>query len=567
MLNYADSFTYTVAGAVSLVQLGNGRWESTTFNSRVQPTQIALGTVQNGTDKLKLNFDYGATTNNGNVQSQTITVPTTGQAAGFTAVQTYTYDSLNRLKDAKENIDGNQTPAWKQTFTFDRFGNRNFDTANTTTLGSCPVNVCNPTVNQSNNRLSGYGYDSAGNTTTDPQGRSFTYDGENKQTKVMNGSQTVGEYFYDGDGKRIKKKTYSGGVLTEETIFVYDAGGKLVAEYSNQTSATLQVSYLTADHLGSPRINTDANGNILARHDFMPFGEEITSAQTAQRNTNLHYGQDAVRQKFTGYIKDDETGLDFAEARMYANQLGRFTSPDYFANDTSVSDPQSWNLYAYVRNNPLYYTDRSGKEIYIAINELGRDRQVVEFKISDRKGKLYYLDGSEYNGNNEATKVISDHLNSLLSNSSVGGVIQLLGNSGYHQFGGEIDNRGFDPISESSTRATDDDPSSTTSGILLNTTDEGKEATKIAIGVEVLSAYYITDGGDYQNDAEYAEKRMQFEQTVRNRETPTSNSGRSIPENIGKGFADRVEEPKTPDILKQTPPPIKPAPTPKIKIP
>jgi len=556
-----------VAGAVSLVQLGNGRWESTTFNSRVQPTQIALGTVQNGTDKLKLNFDYGATTNNGNVQSQTITVPTTGQAAGFTAVQTYTYDSLNRLKDAKENIDGNQTPAWKQTFTFDRFGNRNFDTANTTTLGSCPVNVCNPTVNQSNNRLSGYGYDSAGNTTTDPQGRSFTYDGENKQTKVMNGSQTVGEYFYDGDGKRIKKKTYSGGVLTEETIFVYDAGGKLVAEYSNQTSATLQVSYLTADHLGSPRINTDANGNILARHDFMPFGEEITSAQTAQRNTNLHYGQDAVRQKFTGYIKDDETGLDFAEARMYANQLGRFTSPDYFANDTSVSDPQSWNLYAYVRNNPLYYTDRSGKEIYIAINELGRDRQVVEFKISDRKGKLYYLDGSEYNGNNEATKVISDHLNSLLSNSSVGGVIQLLGNSGYHQFGGEIDNRGFDPISESSTRATDDDPSSTTSGILLNTTDEGKEATKIAIGVEVLSAYYITDGGDYQNDAEYAEKRMQFEQTVRNRETPTSNSGRSIPENIGKGFADRVEEPKTPDILKQTPPPIKPAPTPKIKIP
>jgi len=63
--NYAKNFSYTAAGAVSLMQLGSGRWESTQFNARLQPTQIALGTIQNGTDKLKLNFDYGTTTNNG----------------------------------------------------------------------------------------------------------------------------------------------------------------------------------------------------------------------------------------------------------------------------------------------------------------------------------------------------------------------------------------------------------------------------------------------------------------------------------------------------------------------
>ena len=56
--NYAKNFTYTAAGAVSSMQLGNGKWESTRFNSRLQPTQIALGTVQNGTDKLKLGFTY-----------------------------------------------------------------------------------------------------------------------------------------------------------------------------------------------------------------------------------------------------------------------------------------------------------------------------------------------------------------------------------------------------------------------------------------------------------------------------------------------------------------------------
>ena len=100
--NYADNFTYTAAGAVSSMQLGNGRWESTRFNSRLQPTQIALGTIQSGTDKLKLNFDYGNTNNNGNVLSQTITVPTEIRNSttynGFTATQTYTYDSLNRIE-------------------------------------------------------------------------------------------------------------------------------------------------------------------------------------------------------------------------------------------------------------------------------------------------------------------------------------------------------------------------------------------------------------------------------------------------------------------------------------
>ena len=409
--NYAKNFSYTSAGAVSLMQLGNGRWESTTFNSRLQPTQIALGTVQNGTDKLKLNFDYGQVTNNGNVLSQTITVPTTGQAAGFTAIQNYTYDSLNRLKSGTETIGGSQS--WKQTFLYDRFGNRNFDTSNnnTTTIpAGCAVAVCNPTVNQTNNRLSGYGYDTAGNTTTDAQGRSFTYDADNKQTKVMNGSQTVGEYFYDGDGKRIKKKTYSGGVLTEETIFVYDAGGKLVAEYSNQTSATPQVSYLTNDHLGSPRITTDANGQVLSRRDFLPFGEELTSAQTAQRNINLHYAQDAVRQKFTAYERDTESELDFAEARYYNSKHGRFTTTDpIFFDMDRIVDPQQLNIYLYVVNNPLKYIDPTGLDIEIngderqwAFDEFSKG---LSFKttLSD-KNKVVILDKDGKQLDNEKDK-------------------------------------------------------------------------------------------------------------------------------------------------------------------
>ncbi|HRJ90510.1 MAG TPA: hypothetical protein PLX39_17670, partial [Pyrinomonadaceae bacterium] len=136
--DYAGSFSYNAAGAVTSMQLGNGRWESTVFNSRLQPTQIGLGVTPNATNLLKLDYSYGTTANNGNVLSQTITVPTVGINTGFSAVQTYNYDSLNRLKDATEMLTphgGSQSQSWKQTFTFDRYGNRNFDEANTAFAG------------------------------------------------------------------------------------------------------------------------------------------------------------------------------------------------------------------------------------------------------------------------------------------------------------------------------------------------------------------------------------------------------------------------------------------------
>jgi RHS repeat-associated protein len=58
--------------------------------------------------------------------------------------------------------------------------------------------------------------------------------------------------------------------------------------------------------------------------------------------------------------RDEESGLDFFNARYYGSMLGRFTSPDQPFADQYESDPQSWNLYVYVSNNPLIYTDPTG---------------------------------------------------------------------------------------------------------------------------------------------------------------------------------------------------------------
>jgi RHS repeat-associated protein len=340
------------------MRLGNGRFESTQFNSRLQPTQIALGTSATNTSLLKLNYDYGTTDNNGNVKSQTITVP----GMSHPHIQTYTYDELNRLKSAVETAN-NQT-TWRQTYLFDRYGNRNFDTTNTTTPNTQQQSetVFNPTVDTATNRFTsgqGYVYDANGNVIQDAQVRSFAYDAENRQTSfgTNNSNNNSGLYVYDGNGQRVKKTVIA---TNEMTTFVYDAMGKMVAEYTNITQqGTSEIRYLVTDTLGSPRIITNQSGQIKERHDYMPFGEEIT--------TN---SEDKVRQKFSQKERDAEINLDYFLARYYSNITGRFTSVDPIAlTQERLYDPQTLNLYVYTRNNPLKYVDLNGEDIKVTAKD------------------------------------------------------------------------------------------------------------------------------------------------------------------------------------------------------
>ncbi len=360
---YVNDFVYTPAGAVSSLKLGNGKFETTSFNSRLHPTQIALGASVGDTSALKLDYGYGTTANNGNVLTQDITVKRPG-TSDLVFNQTYTYDELDRLKIAEEKT--GTTTNWKQTFTFDRYGNRRFDQSNTTSPSSFSnTNLTNPTFNTANNRMASgqnWTYDSAGNVTVDPDGRTFTYDGENKQTEVKNSSSvSLGTYFFDGDGKRVKKVVPSTG---ETTIFVFDSGGKLVAEYSTIVAPveTAKVKYLTNDNLGTPRINTDAISSIVSRSDYMPYGEEIVTL--GGRSSTEKYLADDIRQGFTGYERDAESVLEFAQARMYGTTLGRLTSTDPILFEPKrATDPQRINLYAYTRNNPSALTDSTGQKI------------------------------------------------------------------------------------------------------------------------------------------------------------------------------------------------------------
>jgi RHS repeat-associated protein len=99
---------------------------------------------------------------------------------------------------------------------------------------------------------------------------------------------------------------------------------------------------------------------VVARQDYLPFGEEIPAGYAGRSSSLLFGASDGVEQKFTGQIRDSETGLDFFAARYYASAVGRFTSPDPMNLGADPTDPQTWNAYAYVRNNPLALVDPMG---------------------------------------------------------------------------------------------------------------------------------------------------------------------------------------------------------------
>jgi RHS repeat-associated protein len=219
-------------------------------------------------------------------------------------------------------------------------------------------------------------YDAAGNQTV-VNGNMLSYDAENRQTAVAY-SGTTENYLYDGDGKRVGKTAT--GLPT--TVFVYDAQGRMAAEYSTGTeSSPCNTCYLSQDHLGTARMITDQSGTVVARHDYLPFGEEIASGMAGRIGSTWGSSADSIKQKFTGKERDSESGLDYFGARYYGSALGRFTSPDprsqVIIRQNSIAgglpeeaansffqgfleNPQNWNEYAYVRNNPLAFTDPTG---------------------------------------------------------------------------------------------------------------------------------------------------------------------------------------------------------------
>jgi RHS repeat-associated protein len=139
------------------------------------------------------------------------------------------------------------------------------------------------------------------------------------------------------------------------------------------------VEYYHLDALGSVRAISNEAGEVIERHNYLPFGEEWEANPTAPGDAR----------KFTGKERDTETGLDYFGARYYTSGTGRFTTVDpVITLEENLIDPQRWNRYAYVRNNPLRYTDSDGRAIDIIL-----DIAFIGYDLFDIGRSLYRGEG------------------------------------------------------------------------------------------------------------------------------------------------------------------------------
>jgi RHS repeat-associated protein len=340
-INYATNATYAPQGGLASIVYGEvsggfaGITTSNSYNSRLSPT--VLSASSSNATALSLSYTYFA---NGNVN-----VETNGRDNGRTA--TYTYDALNRVSTASSQATSG-SDCWGQSFTYDRYAN--LTTINVTQCSAPILGLSANTNNQITN--TGFTYDADGDLTADGV---YTYTWNAEQHLKSAASVT---YTYDGDLKRVGKSNgtlywYSpGGVPLAET----DTSGNTLNEYVFFGSVRVarrdssgNVYYYFGDHLGTATTLSNASGVLCYDADFLPFGYEKTYTASCPQNY-----------KFTGLERDGETGLDHTLNRKYDSSLGRWLTPDPKAGD--ALNPQSWNRYAYVLNNPATLTDPAGPD-------------------------------------------------------------------------------------------------------------------------------------------------------------------------------------------------------------
>ncbi|RMG42629.1 MAG: hypothetical protein D6719_06020 [Candidatus Dadabacteria bacterium] len=222
-----------------------------------------------------------------------------------------------------------------------------------------------------------YHYDQNGNM-TNGAGLEISYDKRNRISTIKKNGRLVSRFVYGPDGSKAAEILYScitspGSPCTSSNIRPtgirrYFQGG--IEERSDPGSIVNRVISLGIDgnrdievplggstaakkfyvynHLGSVSKVLNSQGRVISSTKYYPYG--------TVRSGNVP--DDSERHGFNGNEYDQETGLYDYGARHYMPEIGRFIMADTVIPD--IENPQSWNRYAYVRNNPVNRIDPSG---------------------------------------------------------------------------------------------------------------------------------------------------------------------------------------------------------------
>ena len=381
---YASSIGYHPNGTLAQIVHGNGVTLSVGADPNAMPRPASFATTGATSNWLTGGYSYDGA---GNIRS-------IGQSR-------FTYDLVSRLKTADVLVEGatgslvfadgfesGGTSCWgatepplgsppascqsggsmvAQSYSYDAFGNLEQIAGN-------PGRMTD--TDSTTNRLIGASFDAAGNMLA-WSGNTYEYDAFGMVTRRCPSGCVAGQpdwrYIYTADDERFWSLGVGG---LASTWSLRDLDGKVLREYdallqpqwtqyrdSIYRDGQLLGSHYPGegdrfyhlDHLGTPRLITDAGGAKVAYHVYMPFGEEVTSVV-----------QDAERKKFTGHERDNlgtasaGDDQDYMHARHYNPLTARFLSTDTVGG--RPGQPQSWNRYAYTHNNPLKNIDPDGHE-------------------------------------------------------------------------------------------------------------------------------------------------------------------------------------------------------------
>ena len=352
---YASGMQYRAFGSLKAISYGNTRQLSVTYDSRMRPLEWNVA----GLLGSEYRYDY--------FHEHTGRVTFARNLYDSTLDRSYEYDQAARLSWTYSGAEasahafsgqwGTQNGPYAQANFYDQFGNI------TQRLG---WGTTNPsfTASYTNNRRNGFSYDLAGNLTN--EGQAFTYDATGQQVSASFSGFSLTQG-YNGDGLRVKK--------TENGTTIYSLrstvlGSQVVAEIANfggtwgwmrgyvQLGFQLiavqqdgQVRWVHEDPVTKTKRMTDAAGNPISTVVFDPWGGDVGG--TWSQNVSQQ------RRRFTTYERDGNNS-DEAMMRRYNRWYARFDQPDPFDGNYSLTNPQSFNRYSYVRSDPINFVDPTG---------------------------------------------------------------------------------------------------------------------------------------------------------------------------------------------------------------
>lgn len=391
----AGTIAYNAADQTTSIKIGpNGENQVTEDYTFDQQTGLLTHqTAKKGTTTittlLDLSYDYNRNNSVGNLNGKTGHLTKVIDHVNTNKNREYEFDALGRLTKAKGGPTGNLS---SQTYTYDRYGNRTSVAVTGVAADNSTMpadGIPNLAFDVTNNRITtaGFEYDVAGNQTRALAEDGVTwvkyeYDAANRLqiVKKDDAGQTMLQAFQFGSTNvRLIETDYTIGL----SKFYCSVGGTTLAEYTEfqaliftwtksytylgesqlstitPNGASESFEYSHPDRLGT-RLITNQQAGTSYEQAHLPFGKALAAESTGSTN-----------KRFTSYDRSAPTGLDYAINRTYDSKQGRFTQVDPIGmGSTSLSLPQTLNLYAYCANDPINHTDPSGLGFFSFLKKL-----------------------------------------------------------------------------------------------------------------------------------------------------------------------------------------------------